>query len=354
MSETISSFGFGEPPRAHGEVICRGRLRVSPEDFRVDEILGFEPSGQGEHAFLLIRKTGENTDHVAQRIARLAGVKPMEVGYAGLKDRHAVATQWFSVGLPGKPDPDWRALENDGIAVLRHTRHDRKLKRGALEGNRFRILVRELEGACGGLEARCAAIRAAGVPNYFGPQRFGHGGRNLQEALRLFADPRRRIDRNKRSLYLSAARSYLFNRILAHRVENGGWNRAVEGDAFMFTGSNSFFKADKLDEDIQRRIEALAIHPSGTLWGTGDPAIFGAALEMEQAALAQCQEFCEGLERCGLEIARRPLRLPVPDLKFARVDDSACELAFSLPAGAYATTVLRELVEFDPQGLPDA
>ncbi|MDF9391211.1 MULTISPECIES: tRNA pseudouridine(13) synthase TruD [Methylococcus] len=353
MTEHPDHAGVGDLPRAHGVLNCRGRLRVSPEDFRVDEILGFEPTGQGEHAFLHIRKTGENTDYVAQRIARLAGVKPMDVGYAGLKDRHAVASQWFSVALAGRPAPDWSALECESIAVLRHTRHDRKLKRGALASNRFRILVRGLEGACDGLEARCAAIRAAGVPNYFGPQRFGHGGRNLQEALRLFAEPRRRIDRNKRSLYLSAARSYLFNRILAHRVGHGSWNRAVEGDAFMFTGSNGFFLADNRDEDIQRRIEALTIHPSGTLWGTGDPVISGTALEMERAALAQCAEFREGLERCGLETARRALRLPVPDLAFAWIEDSACELTFSLPAGAYATTVLRELVEFDPQGWPD-
>ncbi|WP_333687036.1 tRNA pseudouridine(13) synthase TruD [Methylococcus capsulatus] len=353
MTEHPDCPGFDDLPRAHGEVTCRGRIRVSPEDFRVDEILGFDPTGQGEHALLHIRKTGENTDHVAQRIARLAGVKPMDVGYAGLKDRHAVTTQWFSVRLAGKADPDWRALESESIAVLRHTRHDRKLKRGALAGNRFRIILRGLEGVCDGLEARCAAIRAAGVPNYFGPQRFGHGGRNLQEALRLFADPRRRIDRNKRSLYLSAARSYLFNRVLAGRVEHGSWNRGVEGDAFMFTGSNAFFKTDKLDEDIQRRVEALTIHPSGTLWGRGDPVISGTALAMERAALAQCAEFREGLERCGLEVGRRALRLPVPDLEFAGVEDSACELTFSLPAGTYATTVLRELVEFDPQGWPD-
>jgi tRNA pseudouridine13 synthase len=169
-------------PYAHGGPPVTGRIRVEPGDFRVDEELGFEPTGAGEHAFLLVEKIEANTEWVAKRLAGKAGVAPMNVGYAGLKDRHAITRQSFSVHLPGRPDPDWSALAIPGVRVLAASRHEKKLKRGAHRGNRFRIRVRDVDGDRGAVEQRLALIRERGVPNYFGEQRFGRDAGNIAQA----------------------------------------------------------------------------------------------------------------------------------------------------------------------------
>ncbi|MDX1606890.1 MAG: tRNA pseudouridine(13) synthase TruD, partial [Candidatus Competibacterales bacterium] len=178
-------------PRALGDPPVRGRYRVEPEDFQVHEQLGFAPSGAGEHVLLRVVKRDLDTERVARALARHAGVRASAVGYAGLKDRRAVAEQWFSVQLPGREAPDWDGLELPGVEVLEQHRHDRKLRRGALAGNRFRLVLRSLEGDPGELQQRWQRILSRGVPNYFGPQRFGRDGANLDRALALFARERR-------------------------------------------------------------------------------------------------------------------------------------------------------------------
>ncbi|HET6434509.1 MAG TPA: tRNA pseudouridine(13) synthase TruD, partial [Xanthomonadaceae bacterium] len=198
-------------PRAHGEPVLRAVVRSTPEDFRVEELDGFAASGSGEHLLLTIEKRGMNTVFAAQRIARWAGVPEAAIGYAGLKDRHAVTTQRFSVHLPGRDPPPLEALEGEGLRVLDATRHARKLPRGALAGNRFGLLLREVEGEPAAIDARLRAIGARGVPNYFGEQRFGHGAGNVGKALAMFGG--RRVRRDQRAILLSAARSELFNRV---------------------------------------------------------------------------------------------------------------------------------------------
>ena len=197
--------GFGGAP------VARAHLRASPEDFRVDEELGFEPDGEGEHALVRVRKRGANTAWVARRLAELAGVRVREVSYAGLKDRDAVTSQWFSVWLPGRADPDWAALDDAEVTVIEYGRHRRKLRRGCHRGNRFALVLRELSCDREIIESRLRSVAKVGVPNYFGPQRFGRDGGNLTAALGLFRGSLRCRDRQRRGIYLSGARARRFN-----------------------------------------------------------------------------------------------------------------------------------------------
>lgn len=331
-------------PYALGGPAGTGALKQTPEDFIVEEILGFQPSGEGEHVFLFIEKRGENTDYVARQLARFAGLSSRQVSYVGLKDRQGVTRQWFSLQMPGMAEPDWTSFESDTARILETRRNARKLRKGAASGNRFELTVRDLDAPPAALEQRLAELAEQGVPNYFGPQRFGHEGRNLERARELFANPGRRIDPHQRGLYLSAARSEIFNRILAARVRAGHWNRAIPGDVFMFADSHSFFKPDSIDADILERVNSRAIHPSGVLWGTTPSTATGEALAIETAAVGPLADLRAGLEHLRLETARRPFRLCPEELAWTLPATNVLKIRFALPSGAYATTVLRELV----------
>lgn len=337
---------MSELPYAHGGPAGHGAIRVVPEEFQVEEVLGFEPDGQGEHVMLWVEKRGENTEWVARHLARFANVPPRSIGYAGLKDRHAVTRQWFSVQLPGKADPDWQAVNSDTVRVLGAERHRRKLPKGALTGNRFRLGVRLAEVDDDVLLERLRQAASQGVPNYFGEQRFGREGDNVELARRWFAGIDRKPERHVAGLYLSAVRSFLFNELLALRVAAGTWNQALPGDVFMFGRGHSFFAAPDLTPDIVERLAAGEIHPSGPLWGKGESPASGAALELEQAVAAQYPDLCEGLLAQGVEMGRRPYRLKAEGLAWER-QGGTLWLEFFLPAGAYATTLLRELVAAD-------
>jgi tRNA pseudouridine13 synthase len=318
-------------------------MRATPEDFRVDEIDAFEPSGQGEHLLLTIEKRGMNTAFAAKRLAEWAGIPEMGVSYAGLKDRHAVTRQRFTVHLPKKVAPDLAALESDEMHVLESHWHARKLPRGALAGNRFVLVLREVAGERDTIEARLQAIADHGVPNAFGEQRFGREGDNVTHALAMFAG--RRVKRDQRTMLLSAARSALFNRVLDARVADGSWNRALDGEVWMLDGSRSVFGPEPFDDALAARLAAFDIHPTGPLWGRGELRTTGAAREVETAALAEpvLAKLREGLEAAGLKQERRALRLRPDSLEWSWLGDDVLQLAFSLPPGAYATTVLAEL-----------
>ena len=332
-----------ELPRAHGAPALSAVMRTQAEDFIVEEIAGFEPTGIGEHALLEIEKRGMNTVFAARTIAAWAGVPEAAIGYAGLKDRHAVTRQRFTVHLPGRETPDIGLLETDDLRVLSSTRHARKLPRGALAGNRFVLTLREVQGDPAAIEARLQAIAARGVPNYFGEQRFGRGGDNVSQALAMFAG--RRVRREERSLLLSAARSELFNRVLAERVRRDCWDTPLDGEVWMLDGRRSIFGPEPITPELEARLRAFDIHPTGPLWGRGELRSDGACRTLETGMLSGDAEMSlrSGLERAGLLQERRALRLQPADLAWRWPEDGVLELRFALPPGAYATVVLAAL-----------
>ncbi|WP_295801957.1 tRNA pseudouridine(13) synthase TruD [uncultured Microbulbifer sp.] len=307
-------------PRALGGAAIRGNFRSEPEDFVVDE-LAAPAEAAGEHVYLHIRKRGANTGWVAQQLAELAGVRSQDVGYFGLKDRHAVTTQWFSIWLAQNPEPDWSAVNNAEVQVLQHFRGARKLRRGEHSGNRFQIRLRNVQGDRDAAEAVLEKI-PAGVPNYFGEQRFGRDGGNLDLVERIVADNeagnRRRIPRNQKAFAMSAARSWLFNQVLAARIVQGNWQQLI-------------------DEEPESA-------PSGPLWGRGRNPAQGALQELEEGAMAPWRGWRDWLEHCGLSQERRPLILRPEGFAFQWQEDDLL-LSFALPPGTFATAILREVAE---------
>jgi tRNA pseudouridine13 synthase len=324
----------------------RGVIRTTPADFRVEEWIELADEPPGEHLWLRVRKTGENTAWVAKQLARAAAVETRAVGYAGRKDRHAVTTQWFSVQLPGRADPEFAELP-PSIEILERCRRNRKLQVGGLRGNRFAVVVRRFEGDATGLEKRLRELATSGVPNYFGSQRFGRKAGNLERALAWFRGEIAVRDRDQRSLLLSAARAQIFNALLARRVADGTWCQALPGDLVMLDGRGSFFPVDPVDETIAARLARGEIHPSGALWGRGRAATRDRALELEEEVAATHAELAAGLEQHGLQQERRALRLVPQDLSWEWQDAATLRLDFTLTAGAYATTLLEELLELD-------
>lgn len=321
------------------------RTRVTPEDFRVDEIDAFAASGEGEHLLLTIEKRGITSAEAMRRVAAWAGVAESAIGHAGLKDRHAVTRQRLSVWLPGRESPDPSALDSEALRIIEAQRHFRKLPRGALAGNRFRVVLREVAGDRIAIEERLQVVAGLGVPNYFGEQRFGRSGDNVAQALAMFAG--RRVKRDERSLLLSAARSELFNRVLARRVRDGNWNAALEGDVFMLAGSHSVFGPEPLDDRIRERVATFDIDPTGPMWGRGALRTNDAALALETEAPTghDARALRDGLERAGMKQERRALRLRATNLHWQWLQDDVLEVAFELPPGSYATSVLAELGE---------
>ncbi|HEY0199087.1 MAG TPA: tRNA pseudouridine(13) synthase TruD [Rhodanobacter sp.] len=331
----------GELPWAYGAPPLQARLRSTPDDFRVEEILGYDADGQGEHVLLWVEKRGANTDWVARELAKFAGVSPVAVGYAGLKDRHAVTRQTFSVQLAGKPDLDWSVFPHPEVKVLAATRHLRKLKRGALRGNRFVLVLRDVQGDRDAAEKVLQQIATRGVPNYFGEQRFGREGGNVAQARAMFGG--RRVERDKRSFLLSAARSQIFNNVLAARVERGAWDTPLDGEIWSLAGSRSWFGPEPFSDVLAERLARADIHPSGPLWGQGEPPTQGDAGTLERGIALENRDLAEGVAAARMDQERRPLRLLPKDLVWRWLSESALELVFELPAGAYATVVVREL-----------
>ncbi|MCP8463558.1 tRNA pseudouridine(13) synthase TruD [Pseudomonas sp. ZM23] len=336
-------------PRAHGEPCGRGVLKAVAEDFQVDEVLDIPLSGDGEHLWLWVEKRGLNTEETARRLARAAGVPQKMISYAGLKDRQALTRQWFSLHLPGKDDPDMSAAEDDSLRILQRNRHRRKLQRGAHSANGFTLRLTQLQADRELLDTRLSSIAAVGVPNYFGTQRFGHDGGNLFDARGFAERGRLPEQRNLRSRLLSAARSFLFNQVLARRVADGTWNRAQVGDLLSFTDSRSYFPAGEAECD-DPRLAALDLHPTGPMWGEGDSPATGAAGEIERAVRNAEVALCQWLGGADLAHERRILRLPITSLAWHYPAPDILQLEFVLPAGCFATVVVREALDLVPAG----
>lgn len=337
------SFTLPDWQRICGIPTATGQLRSQPQDFRVIEMPGFALSGDGEHDFLYIEKTSANTSWVARGLARHANVPVRDVGFAGMKDRHAVTRQWFSVRRPGGPKADWAELDLPGVCVLEVARHNRKMRRGAHKGNRFELTVRGLSGPGSALEQRLRKIRVSGVPNYFGEQRFGRSGSNIGLAKSFFAGTRLR--REQRSIALSSARSLIFNNILSARVSADNWDTLIAGDVANLEGSGSVFPVSAIDADLQMRCREFDIHPTGVLWGKGAVSTTSEPAKLERDIAEQEPVLVSGLERHTDE-GRRALRLVVRDLDWD-IDKDELHLRFSLTRGGFATAVLRELLDYD-------
>lgn len=318
------------------------QLKSSPEDFRVTELLdtggpvqdletrqSLTVPGQGEHLLIYLEKTGDNTPWVARHLGELAGCGDSGVGYSGLKDRHAVTRQWFSVQRPGMEADDEgfiRTLQTHW-PVLAVARRSRKLRRGEHHGNHFQIRLRALTGDPAELEQRLGTLSRRGCPNYFGLQRFGHEGSNLDRAVAMASRPVRRQRRGRKSaggrdgLYFSAARSWLFNQVLAERVDQGNWLQRLDGEP----------------DEV----------PTGPLWGDGGTLAAGSqgVLEREVVARFPDMEAVFASTRMGPE--RRPLILMPADLTWALSEPEggrSLDLTFTLTPGQYATTMLSSVV----------
>lgn len=354
-------------------------------DFIVNELLPLEFTGEGEHLWLHIQKSGMNTAYLAKLLSEWADIPLRDVGYSGLKDRHALTKQWFSLRIPKKqlPDSEFAPVDisaNESVTILAQQWHNKKLNRGTHRANQFIITLRNIEfadveaslsmptseqllSAKQTVEQHLTTISQSGVPNYFGPQRFGRSGNNIREALSLFARPvpearpqpnkskRKRVPREQNTMELSAARSLIFNEILAARVRDGSWNTGLAGEVFNLAGSGSIFSSDEIDETLRMRIESGDIHPTAVLWGTGNEKVCGVAATIESDIVAQSPlltQLATGLEQRDIKAQRRALRLPIEDLSWEWQDEEDGQilvLNFTLTTGSFATSVLVSLVQ---------
>ena len=321
---------------------ARASIKSRPEDFIVYEELGFEPSGEGEHLMLQIEKTGLGTAELVTRIARAYDIKPAAIGYSGLKDKQAVTTQWFSLYLPGK-DRDREPPTADEFRVLRAARHHRKLRRGSHRGNRFSVILREVENFNAAAPMQLEKLGAEGMANYFGQQRFGRGGDNVEQALSKIGS--KRLKRQQRSILLSSLRSFLFNQILSRRIADGIWRQPLDGDVFMLQGSHSIF-SESLDDDLLRRYRSFDISSCASLYGSGQSMLGGQARAIEEEIFAAHAPLTDCLDQQGVKRQMRALRVQPLDFEYDFDAGEAClKLQVELPAGCYLTSLLAHFAE---------
>jgi tRNA pseudouridine13 synthase len=329
-------------PRAQGQPLCKGVLKARPEDFVVEEVFDLEFSDDGEFDWLWIEKCGDNTEFVAKQLLRIAGVQPRAVTYSGQKDRHAVTRQWFCIHQPGKQRREWQAPQDANWTILRQGRHRQKLRLGSHRQNHFIITLSDLEGDVDVLDQRLQ-VAAAGIPNYFGEQRFGYQGGNISACQQWFAGALT-PGRFDRGMYLSSARSLLFNEVLATRIAAGNWQSGLEGELFALRDSGSVFSAE-LDAGIFARLQSGDIHPTGPLFGkAGRLAVSGTVDELETGVFVGHQDLCAGLQANDLAMERRALRVIPQGLEWQFAGNKSLQLAFSLPRGCFATALVRELI----------
>jgi tRNA pseudouridine13 synthase len=332
-------------PQIHQKPTITGSIRQHYSDFEVTETLSFEPCGEGEHLFLYIEKHSCNSQWVADELQKHFKLRSQDIGYAGKKDKASISRQWFSCHLPGKEKAINQSviddLSNDSYKILKSTRHNKKLRKGVIKNNQFKIKISDLSGEIN--SETLDKIQTIGFPNYFGYQRFGHSGNNLTQALKLFKNEIRVRSRNKKGLYLSAARSYLFNLMVAQRIIKDCWNKALLGDCLSLAGSHSYFICEKVDSEINNRLNTADVQISGLLVGGQKSQAQALALEIENSVLADYEIWTDGLESARLTTSRRNIRVIPENFKFSLVDEQTSIIEFSLPAGSFATSLLREL-----------
>jgi len=333
-------------PRGAAAGFVSGRYKVEPEDFRVEEIPAYEPSGQGDHVYLLIEKRGISTIELLRQLGSLLGVDERAFGVAGLKDARSVSRQWISLE---HADPRrCEQLAGEAFEVLRASRHKNKLRLGHLRGNRFTLTLRgTAPGDVDKVGANLADLSRRGVPNYFGEQRFGKRGSNLQKGLDVLRGNARaharRMPRRVFGLVLSAVQSEVFNRVVAARIET--CDRLLPGDVAFLHGNGALFAVEDPARE-QVRAEAFELSPSGPMPGPQMLLPGGEPLAIEQSALASLEITVASFEGLPFGLARgerRPLRVPLTDAAVREVE-AGLQVSFGLPRGAYATSVLRELL----------
>lgn len=326
-----------------------GRLKSEFADFIVHEELGYEMSGEGEFVVVKVRKTNANTLYVGEKLAAFVGIHAKNMSYAGLKDRHAVTEQWFCLHLLGKDTPDFSAFQLEGVEILNVTRHHRKIRIGSLMGNHFDILLRDVKET-EELQQRLMNLQAVGFPNYFTEQRFGRDGQNLTQALRWANGEIRVKERQKRSFYLSAARSEIFNRLVSERIEDGLITQVLAGDKLQLAGSKSWFIAEQGElEALNKRLESGDILLTAALIGkesgeeTERQDEKSSACEREAALIQTYSPLLNLMKEEKVKAARRPMLVKPQDLQWQFCSEGL-HLSFFLEAGSYATSLVRELI----------
>lgn len=335
-----------DPPKLLGDPVGTALFKSQLEDFQVEEVLGFQPSGEGEHCLVWIEKIDRNSNAVATEIAKNLGIRKRLVNHCGLKDRVAITRQWFSIHLPGIASPSPEQISGNGYRVLEMTRHQRKLRRGGHRANRFVIRLRDCSFHASAAESRWQEMVSRGVPNYFGPQRFGHDGDNVELATRMLAGKVEIRDRLLRGILISAARSCIFNACVAQRVADGTWDVPLDGDVFGFADNHSLVLPGNLRGDEAQRVAAGSLEITAPLWGSGELHSRSVVREMEMTAANRYQEIAAGLGELNLRQERRVTRLRPSDSQLEWGSGKNLILRFELPTGTYATTLLREMVEF--------
>ncbi|GBD37345.1 tRNA pseudouridine synthase D [bacterium HR36] len=327
-----------------------GQIRAVPEDFVVEEIPAYEPSGVGDHVYLWIEKRGLAADWLANRLARFLGIDQREIGMAGLKDRHAITRQWIS--LPASAASRLAEVSIPGLTILRISRHTNKLRAGHLRGNRFRIRIRQVHPETSTrLLALLARLRETGLPNYYGEQRFGRHGDTLRIGLGLLqgqSDPRLEQRRFLRKLSLSAVQSWLYNRYLAERMQRGWLHRVIAGDVLHQRPQGGLFVAENVPGE-QERFDRREIVHTGPIYGRRMFPAQQQAGQLDAEILRQAGLNLEMFQSFGKLLlgTRRDNLVYLDDLQ-AVVEGNDVVLTFSLPAGSYATVLLREIMKNNP------
>lgn len=318
-------------------------LKAECADFVVKEQLGYDMSGDGEFVAVKVRKTDCNTLFVGEQLAKFAGISARNMSYAGLKDRKAVTEQWFSLQMPGQQTPDFSQFSLEGVEILDVTRHQRKIRIGSLQGNHFEILLRNAEET-DELKVRLDFLAKNGFPNYFTKQRFGRDGNNLTQALRWANGEINVKDRNKRSFYLSAARSEMFNLIVSKRMELNLAQQILVGDVLQLNGSHSWFVVDESEDlaQLQQRLAQQDVLLTAPLIGEEEKS----AVNFENEIFAQHQALFALMRQERMKAARRPILMQPQQFQW-QFEPNGLRLQFALPAGSYATALIRELVNIE-------